>query len=90
MSPSKKASLTLSVALILLCFSGFAAAFTIVRLYDAESLVSHTYSVEVALGDLESSLADVGRHRISYIASGSAADFERVPGCCRTSARCAD
>jgi CHASE3 domain sensor protein len=75
MSPAKKASLTLAVALILLCFSAAAAAFTIVGLYDAETWVSHTYSVEIALGDLESSLADVGRHRIAYLDTGGAQDL---------------
>jgi signal transduction histidine kinase len=78
MSPNKKANLTLAIALILLCVSAIAATFTIVRLYNAEALVSHTYTVEVSLGDLESALADVGQHRVAYIDSGTAvalADF---------------
>ncbi len=76
MAPEKKANLTLAVALLLLCVSGIAAAVTIVRLYTAESLIHHTYSVEVALGDVESSLSDVGRRRIAYMDSGSAMDLE--------------
>src|SRR5580698_9427350 len=72
----KKANLTLSVALVLLCFSGIAATVTIVRLYNTEALVSHTYTVEVALGDLESTWAEVGRHRVAYVASGDVQDLD--------------
>src|ERR1700722_10726748 len=76
MAPEKKANLTLAVALLLLCVSGIAAAVTIVRLYISESLIHHTYSVEVALGDVESALSDVGRRRVAYMDSGGAADLE--------------
>jgi signal transduction histidine kinase len=37
----------------------------------AEGWVRHTYDVEVAIGDLESSLTEVGRSRIGYINSGT-------------------
>ncbi len=71
MSPSEKAKLVLFVALLLLCLSGIATAFTIIRLRTSESWVRHTYDVEVALGDEESALADVGRHRVAYVESGT-------------------
>jgi signal transduction histidine kinase len=60
-----------SLALALLCFSGIAATVTIVRLHNTQELVSHTYKVEVSLGDLESALGEVGRNRVAYITSGS-------------------
>ena len=64
-----------SLALALLCFSGIAATVTIVRLYDTQALVNHTYRVEVSLGDLESALGEVGRNRVAYISSGTADAF---------------
>jgi signal transduction histidine kinase len=61
-----------SLALALLCLSGIAATVTIIRLHTTQELVSHTYRVEVSLGDLESALGEVGRNRVAYISSGSA------------------
>ena len=71
MSSDRKAKLTLTVALILLCVSGIGASLTIVRLYLTESWVRHTYTVEVALGDLESALTAAGRDRVAYVNSGT-------------------
>lgn len=73
MSPDKKAKLTLSLALALLCISGIAAGITIARLYVSEKWIRHTYDVEVSVKDLESALADVGRRRVAYNDSGNAA-----------------
>ncbi len=64
------------VALVLLCLSGIAATITFVSLYKSEAWVSHTYIVEVSLGDLESTLSDVGRSRVAYISSGTAEALE--------------
>jgi len=75
MSANRKAKLTLSFALALLCVSGIAAGITISRLYVNEQWVRHTYDVEVCVKDVESALADVGRHRIAYRDSGSATDL---------------
>jgi signal transduction histidine kinase len=87
MSSDKKAKLTLSLALALLCISGIAAGITIARLYVSEKWIRHTYDVEVSVKDLESTLADVGRRRIAYHDSRSEADLvefgaatNRVPG----------
>jgi signal transduction histidine kinase len=69
MSPNQKAKIALALALILLCLSGIAAGLVIFRLYNAQQLVRHTYEVQVAIGDLESSLTGVGRSRVAYVNS---------------------
>lgn len=69
MSSSQKANFALGLALLLLCLSGIAAGLVIFRLYEAQVLVRHTYEVEVAVGDLESSLTAVGRSRVAYVNS---------------------
>ena len=72
MSSSRNAKVAFAVALLLLFLSGFAAGSLIIRLYSSEALIRHTYDIEVALGDLETSLTSVGRNRVAYINSGSA------------------
>lgn len=67
----QKAKVALVLALTLLCLSGIAAGFVIDRLYTAEAQVHHTYDVEVAIGDLESSLTTVGRSRAAYVDSAT-------------------
>ena len=67
MSRSQRAKIALALALLLLCLSGIAAGFVIDRLYRAEAQVHHTYDVEVAIGDVESSLTTVGRSRVAYV-----------------------
>jgi signal transduction histidine kinase len=64
------------IALFLLCVSGVAATVTIIHLYTSEALVNHTYAVEVSIGDVESALAEVGRHRVAYVDSGSTLALE--------------
>ena len=71
MSRSQRAKIALALALLLLCLSGIAAGFVIDRLYEAEAQVHHTYDVEVAIGDVESSLTTVGSSRVAYINSPS-------------------
>jgi CHASE3 domain sensor protein len=70
MSSRRIAKVALSLALLLLSASGIAAGIAIDRLYRAETLVRHTYDVEVAIGDMESSLTEVGRNRVAYLDSG--------------------
>jgi signal transduction histidine kinase len=67
MPSNRNAKIVLALALLLLALSGTAAGMAIARLYGSEALVRHTYDVEVAVGDLESSLAEVGRYRVSYV-----------------------
>ena len=69
MFSSRKAKIALALALLLLSLSGIAAGLAIARLYRAESLVRHSYDVELAIGDLESTLTDVGRTRVAYVNS---------------------
>lgn len=76
MSSDRKAKLTLSIALILLCVSGIGASLTIVHLYLTESWIRHTYTVEVAIGDLESALTAAGRDRVAYVNSGTPESLE--------------
>src|SRR5579863_10265252 len=71
MSSSQKAKIALALALILLCLSGSAAGLVIFRLYQAQTQIRHTYEVEVAIGDLESTLTEVGRTRVAYVDSSS-------------------
>ena len=71
MSSSQKAKIALALALILLCLSGIAAGLVIFRLYEAQAQIRHTYEVEVAIGDLESTLTEVGRTRVAYVDSAS-------------------
>jgi len=67
MSRSQRAKIALALALLLLGLSGGAAGLVINRLYRAEGQVHHTYDVEVAIGDVESSLTSVGRSRVAYV-----------------------
>lgn len=69
MSRSQRAKIALALALLLLCLSGIAAGFVIDRLSIAEAQVRHTYDVEVAIGDVESSLTTVGSSRVAYVNS---------------------
>ena len=71
MSSSQKAKIALALALVLLCLSGIAAGLVIYRLYEAQALIRHTYEVEVAVGDLESTLTAVGRTRVAYFDSAT-------------------
>jgi len=71
MSSSEKAKIALALALLLLCLSGIAAGFAIDHLYRAENLIRHTYDLEVAIGDVESSLTSVGRSRVAYLDSAT-------------------
>jgi signal transduction histidine kinase len=66
MSSEQKSKIAFVLALVLLCLGAAAAGFVIYRLYETQAMVRHTYDVEVAIGDLESSLGDVGRNRVNY------------------------
>ncbi len=68
--------MAIALALLLLCLSGIAAGFVIDRLYKTEAQVHHTYDVEVAIGDVESSLTTVGRSRVAYTDAPSAESLE--------------
>ena len=59
-------------AVVLLCLSGLATYFTIVRLMESEKWVVHTYEVQAALGSLDSAAVDAGRARSGYVITESA------------------
>lgn len=67
MSSKQKSKIAFVLALLLLGVGGAVAGFVIYRLYEAQFMVRHTYEVQVAIADLESSLAEVGRNRVNYI-----------------------
>jgi signal transduction histidine kinase len=71
MPSSRKANITLALALLLLCLGGIATGWVIFRLYAAQALVRHTLEVKVAIGDLESKLTEVGRSRVAYNSMGA-------------------
>lgn len=76
-SSKERARLTLVIALLLLAVSGAGASIAIVRLYLTEGWVRHTYTVEVALGDLGSALAGMGGSRVAYIDSPSVESLQK-------------
>jgi CHASE3 domain sensor protein len=69
-SPRKQARLAFVSALILLLTCGVAASVTFVRFLHADKWVSHSYDVQLTLGDLQSALSVVARTRTSYLNSG--------------------
>jgi hypothetical protein len=56
MPPRKRAQLAFASAVILLCLSGLATYLTIVRLLESEKWVIHTYEVQSALGNVDSTV----------------------------------
>jgi signal transduction histidine kinase len=74
MPARKKAQIAFASAVILLCLTGLATYFTIMRLMESEKWVVHTYEVQAALGNLDSAAVDAGRARSGYVVTGSA-DF---------------
>jgi len=69
-SPRKQARLAFVSALILLLACGVAASVTVIRFLHADKWVSHSYDVQLTLGDLQSALSVVARTRTSYLNSG--------------------
>ena len=76
LSSRYQAQVAFASALILLSLSGLAAYFTIARLLQSEEWVVHTYQVQAALGDIDSTVAIAGRARSGYEATRNA-DFLR-------------
>jgi signal transduction histidine kinase len=68
---TRKATIALALALLLLCLGGIATGWVIFRLYAAQALVRHTLEIKVAIGDLESILTEVGRSRVAYTSTGA-------------------
>src|SRR6204780_3789873 len=79
MSSRKKARLAFVSALILLFGCGIAASITIARFIRAAKWAAHRYEVQVALGDLQTSLSKAARTRTVYLNSGDETTVTEYP-----------
>jgi signal transduction histidine kinase len=79
MSSRKKARLAFLSALILLFGCGIAASITIARFIRAAKWAAHSYEVQVALGDLQTSLSNAARTRTVYLNSGDETTLSEYP-----------
>jgi CHASE3 domain sensor protein len=75
MSPRQKARLAFVSALILLLVCGVAASVTVVRFLRADRWVTHSYDVQLSLGDLQSAISVAARARTSFLNSGDVSDL---------------
>ena len=73
MSPAKKARLAFALALSLLLLGGVAVSITIQQLVSSTHWTAHSYEVNAALGEINTSLSSVGRARFGYVHSGDEA-----------------
>jgi len=71
MSPRKTAKVAFLSALILLLFCGVAALVVVPLYMKSAQWVVHTYEVKDATRTVESTMAEAGRDRLSYITFGS-------------------
>jgi signal transduction histidine kinase len=70
MSPAQKARLAFTLALSLLLLGGVAVSITIQQLVSSTHWTAHSYEVNAALGEVNTSLSSVGRTRFGYVHSG--------------------
>jgi signal transduction histidine kinase len=70
LSPRRKAAIAFATALTLLTIGAVATAITIWNLTDSLRWLAHSYQVEVALGDIDSTLTRAARARAVYIDKG--------------------
>src|SRR6202035_3045486 len=70
MSSRKNAQVSFAAAVIVLLLSAVSAYITILRLRQSASRVVHTYQVEAALGELDSSLSSLTEARTGYSITG--------------------
>src|SRR5580704_10510524 len=75
MSPRQKARLAFVSALILLLVCGAAASVTVVRFLRADRWVTHSYDVQLSLGDLQSAISNAARARTSFLNSGDVSNL---------------
>jgi signal transduction histidine kinase len=73
MSPRKNAQLAFASAVAVLLLSSIAAYVTIVRLRESAGWVVHSFEVETALGEIDSSIAKLARARNGYALTGDEA-----------------
>ncbi|MGA8441440.1 MAG: CHASE3 domain-containing protein [Candidatus Sulfotelmatobacter sp.] len=73
MSPRKNAQLAFASAVAVLLLSSIAAYVTVVRLRESAGWVVHSFEVETALGEIDSSIAKLARARNAYALLGDEA-----------------
>ena len=73
MSPRKNAQLAFAAAVAVLLLSSIAAYVTILRLRESAGWVVHSFEVETALGEIDSSIAKLARARNGYALMGNEA-----------------
>ena len=77
MSPRRKAAIAFATALTLLTIGAVATAVTIWNLTESLRWLAHSYQVEVALGDIDSTLTRAARARAIYIDKGDDAYYRQ-------------
>src|SRR5580698_4392428 len=70
LSPRRKAGIAFTTAIVLLTIGGIATGITIWNLIESLRWLAHSYQVEVALGDIDSTLTRAARARAVYIDKG--------------------
>ncbi len=73
MSPRKNARVAFAAAVAILLLSSIAAYVTIVRLRESAAWVVHSFEVETALGEIDSSTSKLARARNGYAITGNEA-----------------
>jgi signal transduction histidine kinase len=76
-SARKTARVAFVSAIVLLCISGLAIYITIVRLLESEQWVIHTHEIQAALGAIDSAVAQSGRARSAYVATGDSSSLDQ-------------
>jgi signal transduction histidine kinase len=67
LSPRRKAAIAFTTAIVLLTLGGAATGITMWNLLESLRWLAHSYQVEVALGDIDSTLTRAARSRAVYI-----------------------
>jgi len=72
MSSSIIARLLFAAAVVCLLVSGVGGSILVYRLSTSGQLLSHTYTVQIAIGEVDGTLASAARARFGYVNSGDA------------------
>ena len=70
LSPRRKAAIAFTTAIVLLTIGGVATGVTVWNLLESLRWLAHSYQVEVALGDIDSTLTRAARARAVYVQDG--------------------
>jgi len=77
MQPRKKVKLAFASAVVFLLIAAAAASVSITRLTTNLKWIAHTYDVQVALGDISSTMTVAGRARALFDSTGDASQVPR-------------